>query len=310
MAVLVCPGCAPPDPAALPTPRTHHRTSMHLLCREDLSETGSRVPHLWGMLHLQALPGSPGYSGSVDEVLDAALADATALVDIGFRGLVVENFGDRPFVSGAVDPVTVAGMTRIAAMVRREYPSLHLVVNCLRNDPEAGLAVAVAAGADAIRVNVHCGAMVTDQGIIEGNAGQTLRTRRNWSADSIRIFADVAVKHAVSLAERPLAVEAADLRYRGAADALLVTGQATGCGADPDQVAELRAGAGDAPVIVASGVDEHNAAHWAALVDGAIVGSSLMHDGLAGGGVDPDRAVRVFDAWQQARENLQRKVDS
>jgi membrane complex biogenesis BtpA family protein len=152
--------------------------------------------------------------------------------------------------------------------------------------------------------------MVTDQGVIEGKAGQTLRTRRHWSAESVRIFADVAVKHAVPLAERPLAVEAADLRYRGAADALLVTGQATGSGADPAQVAELRAGAVDAPVIVASGVDEHNAAEWAALVDGAIVGSSLMRDGLAGGGVDPDRAVRVFGAWQQARENLQRKDDT
>jgi len=262
------------------------------------------------MLHLRALPGSPAYSGSVDEVLDAALAEATALVEIGFGGLVVENFGDRPFVSGAVDPVTVAGMTRIAAAIRREWPALHLVVNCLRNDAEAGLAIAVAAGANAIRVNVHCGAMVTDQGVIEGKAGQTLRTRRHWSAESVRIFADVAVKHAVPLAERPLAVEAADLRYRGAADALLVTGQATGSGADPAQVAELRAGAVDAPVIVASGVDEHNAAEWAALVDGAIVGSSLMRDGLAGGGVDPDRAARVFGAWQQARENLQRKDDT
>ena len=280
---------------------------MQLLRREDFSETGSRVPRLWGMLHLRALPGSPAYSGSVDEVLDAALAESTALVETGFPGLVVENFGDRPFVSGAVDPVTVAGMSRIAAAIRREWPALHLVVNCLRNDAEAGLAIAVAAGADAIRVNVHCGAMVTDQGVIEGNAGQTLRTRRHWSAESVRIFADVAVKHAVPLAERPLAVEAADLRYRGAADALLVTGQATGSGADPAQVAELRAGAVDAPVIVASGVDEHNAAEWAALVDGAIVGSSLMRDGLAGGGVDPDRAVRVFGAWQQARENLQRK---
>ena len=262
------------------------------------------------MLHLRALPGSPAYSGSVDEVLDAALAEAKALVETGFPGLVVENFGDRPFVSGAVDPVTVAGMSRIAAAIRREWPALHLVVNCLRNDAEAGLAIAVAAGADAIRVNVHCGAMVTDQGVIEGNAGQTLRTRRHWSAESVRIFADVAVKHAVPLAGRPLAVEAADLRYRGSADALLVTGQATGSGADPAQVAELRAGAVDAPVIVASGVDEHNAAEWAALVDGAIVGSSLMRDGLAGGGVDPDRAVRVFGAWRQACENLQRKDDT
>ena len=36
-----------------------------------------------------------------------------------------------------------------------------------------------------------------------------------------QIFADVAVKHATPVAERPVAVEASDLRYRGSADALL-----------------------------------------------------------------------------------------
>jgi predicted TIM-barrel enzyme len=57
-------------------------------------------------------------------------------------------------------------------------------------------------------------------------------------------------------------------------------------------------------------VDLQNAAEWAAIVDGAIVGSSLMRDGLAGNGVDPDRATRFVEAWQQARRNLQRKVDN
>jgi membrane complex biogenesis BtpA family protein len=246
----------------------------------------------------------------VDAALDRALGDAAILVEAGFTGLVVENFGDRPFLAGAVEPVTVAAMTRIASAVKTTWPELHLVINCLRNDARGALAIAAASGADAIRVNVHCGAMATDQGILEGRAGDTLRTRRQWDAQRVRIFADVAVKHAVPVADRPLEVEASDLRYRGAADVLLVTGRATGSVADPDQVRQIRAGAPDAPVVVASGVDRGNAAEWAAIVDGAIVGSSLMCDGLAGNGVDPDRASRFVEAWQQARRNLQRKVDS
>lgn len=125
----------------------------------------------------------------------------------------------------------------------------------------------------------------------------------------VRIFADVAVKHAVPVTVRPLSVEAADLRQRGAADALLVTGQATGSEADPAQVRELREGAPDAPIILASGLDARNASAWARVVDGAIVGSSLMQEGRAGAGVDPDRASRVFAAWTGAREKLQPKVD-
>ncbi|RKZ18324.1 phosphorybosylanthranilate isomerase [bacterium] len=278
---------------------------MQLLQRENIGPAHG----LWGMLHLRPLPGSPDFAGSVEQVLDVALSDAEFLTEVGFQGLVVENFGDRPFLPGPVEPVTVAAMARVTAAVRGRWPGLHLIINCLRNDAMGGMAVAAAAGADAIRVNVHCGAMVTDQGILSGQAGQTLRTRRAWSAEKVRIFADIAVKHAAPVTERPMAVEAADLRYRGAADALLLTGEATGSGADPDRVAQIRDGAPDAPVVVASGVDEQSAAAWAGLVDGAIVGSSLMHGGLAGGGVDPDRAVRVFAAWTEARGKLQRKDD-
>jgi membrane complex biogenesis BtpA family protein len=280
---------------------------MNLLLREDAADA---LPGLWGMLHLPALPGSPASRLSVDTALDQALGDAAILVEAGFSGLVVENFGDRPFVAGAVDPVTVAAMTRIAATVKATWPQLHLVINCLRNDARGALAIATASGAEAIRVNVHCGAMATDQGILEGRAGDTLRTRRHWNAERVRIFADVAVKHAVPVADRPLEVDASDLRYRGAADVLLVTGRATGSAADPAQVQQIRAGAPDAPVVVASGVDLQNAAEWAAIVDGAIVGSSLMRDGLAGNGVDSDRATRLVEAWRRARQSLQRKVDN
>lgn len=282
---------------------------MELLHREDFSGTRPALPGLWGMLHLLPLPGSPAAREPVQAVLESALEDARILVETGFPGLVIENFGDRPFLPGPLEPVTIAAMARIASAVRQEWPAIHLVVNCLRNDAEGALAVAVASGADAIRVNVHCGAQATDQGILEGRAGRTLRTRRHWGGERVRIFADVAVKHAVPVAERPLAVEASDLRDRGAADALLVTGQSTGSKADPAQVAAIRTGAPDAPVIVASGVDAGTAADWARLVDGAIIGSSLMRGGLAGGGVDASRAGRVFEAWQSARTGTQPKVD-
>jgi hypothetical protein len=252
------------------------------------------------MLHLAPLPGSPAYSGNPREALDRALRDAGQLVGAGFRALVAENYGDLPFFPERVPAITVAAMSRIVGTLRAEWPDLRLAVNCLRNDAESAMAMAAANQADAIRVNVHTGAALTDQGVLSGRAAQTLRLRREYGANGVRILADLRVKHAAPVAERPLEEEAHDLRDRGRADAVLVTGGGTGAAADPGQAEQVRAALPDTPLLVASGVRAESAATWAKLVDGAIVGSDLMKDGRAGAGVDPQRARRLLEAWLEA----------
>jgi len=252
-------------------------------------------PPVWGMVHLPPLPGSPGYGGRPGEAAQRGLADVEVLVAAGYRGVVVENYGDLPFFPDRVPAITVAALTRVVGSVRDRWPDLRIGVNCLRNDAEAALAVAAATGADAIRVNIHVGAAVTDQGLLQGRAAETLRGRAGLEAD-VRILADLAVKHATPLAARPLPEEAADARTRGLADALLVTGAGTGQPADPSGLELVRAGAPDAPVLVASGVTEATALEWSRLADGAIVGSAIMHDGKAGAGIDPARAERLLRA--------------
>ena len=293
------------EPAAIPGP-THPFPAgsagpplMDLLQRDDLSEWMD--PPLWGVIHLLPLPGSPGYGGDPDAPLRRALLDAGHLENAGFGGLLVENFGDLPFHGETVPPETVAAMARIVAAVRERHPQCRVGVNCLRNDASAALAIAATCGADAIRVNVHTGAALTDQGLLEGRAARTLRARRALGAEQVRIMADVLVKHAAPLAPRPVEVEASDLRQRGQADALLITGSGTGRAADLEQVTAVRTGAPGAPVLVASGVTPETAAAWAATVDGAIVGSCLMHGGRAGAGVDPDRARALVLAWEEGR---------
>src|SRR5207245_841180 len=121
---------------------------------------------LIGMVHLQALPGSPRWEGSMARVIEAALADARALVEGGIDALLVENFGDAPFTAGRVDAATVAGVTAVAAEIRRTFAETPLGVNVLKNDARAALAVVAAVGGRFIRVNVHAGAVVADQGIV------------------------------------------------------------------------------------------------------------------------------------------------
>jgi membrane complex biogenesis BtpA family protein len=259
----------------------------------------SAVPSLLGVIHLPPLPGSPRHAEPLGAIAEAAARDARALADAGFDGVVVENFGDAPFEPGAVPPITIAALTRCALGTRAAAPGLALGINVLRNDALAALAVAVAADAQFIRVNVHIGARVTDQGIVEGRAHETLRVRRALGAEHVQIFCDVDVKHSAPLGARPLAEEAHDLVERAAADAVLVTGTGTGRSADRAQIEEAAA-ATRAPVLVASGVTEATLDD-VARAHGVIVGSCLRADGRAGGPVDPARAAAFARAFRARR---------
>ena len=165
-------------------------------------------PALIGMVHLLPLPGSPRWAGSMGEVVEGALEDARALEAGGFDALLVENYGDVPFTPGRVDAATVAAVTAVISEIRRSV-RLPVGVNVLKNDSQSGLAIAAATGARFIRVNVHVGAVVGDQGIIQSDAYNTLRYRRLLGAD-VKIFADVQAKHGVPLAPVELEQEARD----------------------------------------------------------------------------------------------------
>jgi membrane complex biogenesis BtpA family protein len=195
--------------------------------------------------------------------------------------------------------VTIAAMTAVAIRVRDACPRLALGVNVLRNDAAGALAIAAVVGATFIRVNVHSGARVTDQGVIEGEAGRTLRTRRALSATSIEVWADVDVKHSAPLGVRSVADEARDATDRGLAAAVLVTGEGTGRPVDREKLRAVRAAVA-VPVYVASGALPELLSSLADVSDGVIVGSALRVNGRAGGRVDPTRAASFARAFREA----------
>jgi len=250
---------------------------------------------LIGMVHLPALPGSPRWEGSMERATASALADARALVDNGIPALLVENHGDVPFTPGRVAPATVAAMSVIVAALREALPAVTLGVNVLKNDARAALAVACATGARFIRVNVHAGAVVADQGIVQSEAYHTLRDRRLLGAD-VAIFADVQGKHSAPVAPVELEQEARDLVHRGLADALMVSGKATGDATPVGDVKRVRSAVGSVPVLVGSGVTPDNVAELLAVADAAIVGTFVKRDGDVRNPVDPARVRRLVAA--------------
>jgi membrane complex biogenesis BtpA family protein len=133
-----------------------------------------------GMVHLGLLPGAPKAAAdgvaAIQSVLDRTVEDVRALKWGGIDGVMIENFGDAPFYPDDVLRHTVAASTQAAAAVS-DATSLSIRINVLRDDAEAAVSVAAAVGTAFVCVNVHTGARVTDQGIVEGRAHETVRLR-------------------------------------------------------------------------------------------------------------------------------------
>ena len=251
-----------------------------------------------GVVHLQPLPGAPRPQRKMTDIVRLAVADAVAYERGGAHAVFIENFGDVPFTKARVAPETVAAMAAVGSAVRAAV-KLPIGFNVLRNDARAALALCAACGGDFIRVNVHSGAMLTDQGIIEGDAYHTLRQRRTL-APGTQIFADVHVKHAVPLGDWSLEDAANDTLERGLADALIVSGVGTGRVADIADVESVRQACPHAKILLGSGVNAENAVDFLRLADGVIVGSSLKKDGRIANPVDARRVATLARAVGKA----------
>ncbi|MEB3300011.1 MAG: BtpA/SgcQ family protein [Candidatus Sericytochromatia bacterium] len=229
---------------------------------------------LVGVVHLPALPGAPDATLSLDEVVAWASRTVSAFREGGIRVLILENYGDRPFVRGRVPAVTVASLTVVAERLRALFPDVRWGINVLRNDGASALAVAHATGADFVRVNVLVGAVLADQGVIQGEAWELAQLRRQL-ATKVALFADVVVKHAVPLAPYGLEDQARDAVSRGGADALILSGVATGSAADPEDFTRVRAAVPGVPLLVGSGFSHVNVTDFLPCASGAIVASAL-----------------------------------
>ncbi len=224
------------------------------------------------MIHLPPLPGFAGSPG-IAAVIEKALADQGALEAGGIDGVLVENEEDHPHevVAG---PATVAHMTRVTSALVAQG-SVPVGIEILLNDPKASLAVAAASGARFIRTDYFVDRMVRpDHGEMLIDPAGVLALRHRLGVDHILVLADVQVKYARMLEPRSLAESAATARDCGA-DAVVVTGTATGHAPAPEEIRDACRGASGRPVLIGSGLDAGNTAALLAFAHGAIVGTSL-----------------------------------
>lgn len=255
-----------------------------------------------GTIHLLPLPGAPAYDGQdMTEIIERAIADATAYARGGVDGVIVENEGDIPFLKpDSIGPETVAALTTATAAVCAAV-SLPVGSMCLANAALESLAIAKATGASFIRANGWANAYIANEGYIEGAAARALRFRSTIHARHVAVFADVHVKHAshAIVADRPLAEQARDVEEFGA-DVLIASGRRTGDSVDMDELDDI-VRAVSTPVIVGSGLNEDNVAELLTVADGAIVGSSLKLDGVWWNPVDEGKVVTLTKEVERLR---------
>jgi uncharacterized protein len=260
---------------------------------KSLFTTNRKV--LIGVVHLLPLPGSPRWQGNFEQLIEFAVNDADSYERGGADAVFIENFGDVPFTKSSVAPETIAALAAAGRAIRAKI-KLPIGFNVLRNDARAALALSAACGGNFIRVNIHTGAMLTDQGLIEGDAYETLRYRDRISPGT-QILADVHVKHAVTLGNWPLDMAARDTLERGLADALIVSGTGTGEATKVSDLETVRRACPTAKILLGSGVTAENVRNYSQ-ADGFIVGSSLKTEGKLANPVDPQRVVKLVKAMR------------
>lgn len=261
---------------------------------KDLADIFGTSKPVIGMVHAWPMPGAPGYDGKgVDAIVEHAVQDARAVEQGGCDGLIVENMWDIPFRAGPhIQPESIAAHAVVARAVR-DAVKIPMGINLVHNGGVALLGIAIASGAQFIRVCMFTGAGVWDAGSIdEGCAADLMRRRKDLGAEHIKILADVDKKHSVRFPGIDLATHIEWTRFFGA-DGMIVSGRMTGSAPALDKVREAKRLAGDTPILLGSGTDAANVGAFLSVADGIIVGSSIKEQGDICRPVDAER-VRAF----------------
>lgn len=256
-------------------------------------------------LHLMALPGAPHYRGqSIEELVQFTVDETEDLVEAGVDGLIVENHGDIPFIQpNDFGHETVAAMTYIATEVNKiaARHGVPIGINCLANAAIPALAIGKVIGAKFVRINQYVNAYVSNEGLLDGEAGKVLRYRSSIQADDIAIFADVHVKHGSHsiVGDRSVSEQAQDVLFFGG-DVLICTGRRTGDAPNDEEIRSIKVFP-HTPVLIGSGATPQNASRLLAIADGAIVASYFKEDGQWYRKVSKARVIEFMDCVRELR---------
>lgn len=278
----------------------HQDLAQHRM--QGLDELFTKPKPVIAMVHLPPLPGTVGFTGySTQEIVDFALRDAETLVECGVDGLMVENMWDVPFTAHEhIEPEQMCSHAVAAAAVVKAV-DLPVGINVVHNGGRITLSIAMAAGADFMRICMLTGAGVWDGGELDhGVARELLTARKLCGAERIKVFADVDKKHSVRFPGIDLATHIEWTEFY-MADAMIISGRMTGEAPDLEKVRTAKELAKGRPIIMGSGTTAENIADFFKYADGTIVGFNLKDPGHPTRPVNPDLVKAYMESVAKAR---------
>jgi membrane complex biogenesis BtpA family protein len=241
-----------------------------------------------GMIHVQALPGTPKYQNNTNQIIDKALQEAQLYKQCGIDALMIENMHDVPYQKNNVGHEISSLMSIIAYLIKQET-KIPFGVQILAGANKAALAVAKNSGADFIRAEGFVFGHLADEGYIDSNAAELLRYRKNINADNIAVFTDIKKKHSSHALTSDLDIaEMAHAAEFFLSDGVIITGMHTGDTANIDEILQVK-NTSDLPILVGSGVNIHNVQNYLKIADALIVGSYFKKDGYWENDLDSNR---------------------
>ncbi len=253
-----------------------------------------------GMIHVQALPGTPNYSGDVKAIISKAIEEAKIYKAAGVDSIAIENMHDVPYLKGNVGPEVTSLMSIIAYEVKN-VSQLPCGIQILAGANKQALAAALASGIDFIRAEGYVFAHVADEGIIESSAGELLRYRKQIGADNILVFTDIKKKHSSHSITLDIDLkETAKATEFFISDGLIVTGSATGEEANQSDVKIVKENT-SIPVLVGSGINVNNIESYVNSADGFIIGSHFKVDEKWNNEIDKTRVKNFMNKISSLR---------
>jgi membrane complex biogenesis BtpA family protein len=246
-----------------------------------------------GMIHVDPLPGTPGYQANMADLIAKAKAEARIYSQAGIDMLAIENMHDVPFDRN-VGPEIVAAMAVIGYEVKN-VTGLRCGIQILAAANEAALGAALAAGLDFVRVEGFVFGHMADEGFIDGCAAKVMRYRRQIGADNVLVLTDIKKKHSAHAITADVdIVETAHAAEFFLSDGVIVTGAATGAEASLEELRQVKGSVG-LPVLIGSGITLENVGAYLAVADALIVGSHFKQNGQWANTVDAERVHTFMD---------------
>ncbi|WP_321300296.1 BtpA/SgcQ family protein [Marinifilum fragile] len=254
-----------------------------------------------GMVHVQALPGTPNNKHSIEEICEIAVQEAKTYEEVGLDAVMIENMHDVPYLKGVVGPEITASMAVVAKAIR-EAVDLPLGIQILAGANKEALAVAKAANFQFIRAEGFVFGHVADEGYIDSCAGELLRYRKAIGAEDVKIFTDIKKKHSSHALTSDVDIdETAKAAEFFLSDGLIVTGSSTGKAVYLHELKSLKDKV-QIPVLIGSGITSDNLDEYWNYAAGFIVGSHFKENGFWKNSISKDRLKIFVEKVKQLRK--------